>query len=166
MPIIVRTLIFSVLLPGSGTIGIPAAILLSEANPLSFDIGAWRLTGVAPLALGAALYAWCAADFTFVGHGTPAPIDAPTTLVVSGPYRLVRNPMYVAVLSAVLGEMLVFEALTLAIYAGALWAGFHVFIVLYEEPTLTRQFGTSYESYRSTVPRWLPRRGALRPASG
>jgi len=85
--------------------------------------------------------------------------------VARGPYRVVRNPMYVAVISAVLGEALAFGSDALVAYAGFLAIAFHLFVVLYEEPTLTARFGASYEDYRRRVPRWLPHlRGSGRSA--
>ncbi len=157
MPVAVRTLIFTVFVPGSATVGIPALLLLSGAELVAVDLGPFRFIGALPIALGASIYAWCAADFALVGGGTPAPIDAPRTLVSRGLYRVVRNPMYVGVELVLLGEVLVFESLTLAVYAICLWAVFHTFIVLVEEPGLRRSFGAAYEEYCRTVPRWVPR---------
>ena len=157
MPLPLRALIFVLLFPGTATIGIPALLLRSGVEIYAFDIGWLRLAGTLPLALGAALLLWCVADFAFVGRGTLAPVDAPTALVMTGPYRVVRNPMYVAVVLGILGEALLFESLTLAVYAPALWSVFHLFIVLYEEPSLSRRFGAEYASYRGAVSRWLPR---------
>ena len=97
------------------------------------------------------------ARFALVGLGTPAPVAPPTQLVVSGQYRYVRNPMYVAVLSIVLGQSLIFGSGVLLRYAGLLWVLFHLFVVLYEEQTLAARFGQSYAEYRRNVRRWWPR---------
>jgi protein-S-isoprenylcysteine O-methyltransferase Ste14 len=98
--------------------------------------------------------------FVMEGLGTPAPIAAPDRLVVGGVYRYVRNPMYVAVVAAIVGQALLFGQLGLLIYAVAVWLLVAAFVHLYEEPTLTRRFGADYEAYRRAVPAWWPR---LRP---
>src|SRR5262249_57474548 len=91
------------------------------------------------------------------GHGTPAPIAPPENLVVSGLYRHVRNPMYVAVVFALVGQALLFGSVVLLEYAGVVWLLFHVFVLGYEEPALRRRFGSSYAAYRANVRRWWPR---------
>ncbi len=106
------------------------------------------------IAAGTALYFWCAADFVRVGRGTPAPMYAPKTLVVSGPYRWTRNPMYAAVLSILAGEVLWTESPRLIVYAAIVAVLFHLFAVLYEERALRTRFGASYAAYRKAVPRW------------
>jgi len=95
--------------------------------------------------------------FVVEGFGTPAPVAAPERLVVGGVYRYVRNPMYVAVLAAIVGQALLLGRLGLLLYAGGAWLVVAVFIRWYEEPTLTRRFGADYEAYRRAVPAWLPR---------
>lgn len=117
-----------------------------------------RWIGVAPLIIGTAGLLWCIWDFGRVGRGTLAPVDPPSFVVRSGLYRVVRNPMYVSVLTALLGEVLVFGSLRLAAWWVTVAVMFHVFVVAYEEPAMRRQFGTEYETYRAAVPRWLPRR--------
>lgn len=82
---------------------------------------------------------------------------------MSGFYRFVRNPMYVAVVTAILGQALLFGSLALAGYAAAVWLCFHAFVLLYEEPTLRKTFGPEYEAFRAHVPRWIPRRTPWRP---
>jgi protein-S-isoprenylcysteine O-methyltransferase Ste14 len=110
------------------------------------------------MAGGAAGFLACVVDFARSGRGTPFPLDPPKELVVSGLYRHVRNPMYIAVLNVVLGEMIVFRSGEMAVYWLSVFAGFHLFVVLYEEPTLRRKFGPTYEEYVRSVPRWVPRR--------
>ena len=95
--------------------------------------------------------------FVVEGLGTPAPVAAPDRLVVGGVYRYVRNPMYVAVLAAIIGQALLLGRLGLLLYAGAAWLVVAAFVRWYEEPTLTRRFGADYEAYRRAVPAWLPR---------
>jgi protein-S-isoprenylcysteine O-methyltransferase Ste14 len=98
--------------------------------------------------------------FVMEGLATPAPIAAPERLVVGGVYRYVRNPMYVAVLAAIVGQALLLGRLGLLLYAAAAWLVVAAFVRWYEEPTLTRRFGADYEAYRRAVPAWWPR---LRP---
>ena len=112
---------------------------------------------VVVIALGAALYFWCLSLFATVGRGTPGPWDAPRRVVVVGPYRWVRNPIYVAALLVVVGEAWLFLSLPLLLYAGALAVGVHLFVVGYEEPTLRRRFGDEYAAYQQRVRRWVPR---------
>jgi protein-S-isoprenylcysteine O-methyltransferase Ste14 len=128
---------------------------------LALPLGNWRVLGAVFIVLGAAIYLWCAWDFTFKGKGTPNPDAPPTELVVSGLYRFVRNPMYVGVVSVVFGEAIWFESTTLIVFAALLLLGFHLRVVQYEEPVLRRQFGESYVRYCSTVPRWIPGRRLL-----
>jgi protein-S-isoprenylcysteine O-methyltransferase Ste14 len=92
--------------------------------------------------------------------GTPMPIAPTQHLVVSGFNRYVRNPMYVGLVTVIVGQALLFGQFSLLLYAAAVWIATASFVLLYEEPTLTRQFGAEYEAYRRAVPAWLPR---LRP---
>jgi protein-S-isoprenylcysteine O-methyltransferase Ste14 len=153
--IALKTLIFSILVPGTVAWVIPW-LLLQGSGGLALVIPSVWMIGLLPLLLGVGLYLWCAGAFTFIGKGTPAPIDAPKVLVIEGPYQWVRNPMYVAVLSVVIGEAIPFHSFVLAGYALLLWGVFHMFVVFVEEPSLRRQFGASYETYLHTVPRWIP----------
>jgi protein-S-isoprenylcysteine O-methyltransferase Ste14 len=91
------------------------------------------------------------------GRGTLAPVDPPKRLVAAGLYRWVRNPMYVAVVWTLIGHALWFASGALWIYTALVFAGFHLFVTLYEEPSLERRFGESYLRYREAVPRWIPR---------
>ena len=119
----------------------------------------WSIThslALLPLALGTATYLWCLWDFATFGRGTPAPVDAPKKLVVRGLYRFCRNPMYVGVLTVILGWVVWFWSWQLLIYAIGVWLMFQTFIVLYEEPALRRLFGDEFETYTQRVGRWLP----------
>lgn len=157
MPVLLRTLVFAIFVPGSVTVGMPFLILWLDEGTLSYDIGAFRFVGALPMAVGAAIVSWCALDFALVGKGTPLPIDAPRRLVSSGLYRLVRNPMYVGVDLILLGEALVFHSLALVIYAVIVGSLFYLFVVYVEEPGLRERFGLAYEEYCKAVPRWVPR---------
>jgi protein-S-isoprenylcysteine O-methyltransferase Ste14 len=97
------------------------------------------------------------ARFACTGLGTPAPVAPPRHLVVSGQYRYVRNPMYVAILVIVIGQALVLGSGALLQYAALLWFLFHVFVILYEEPKLGSRFGAAYQGYCRNVRRWWPR---------
>ena len=93
-----------------------------------------------------------------MGGGTPGPWDAPSRVVAVGPYRWVRNPIYLAALLVVLGEAWLFMSPWLLAYAGIMAVCFHLFVIGYEERTLRRRFGPAYVEYRQLVPRWIPRR--------
>ncbi len=119
----------------------------------------WRWIAAVPSALGFAVALRCVWDFGRTGHGTPAPIAPPTKLVVVGPYRYVRNPMYLGFLTGWISLWVVFGRANLTALVIALTAGIGVsaFVVLYEEPTLRRTFGAAYDEYCANVPRWIPR---------
>ncbi|MGH9932165.1 MAG: methyltransferase family protein [Pyrinomonadaceae bacterium] len=102
-------------------------------------------------------------DFARFGRGTPAPIDAPKRLIVRGLYRYTRNPMYVGVLTVIVAWALSFRMAALLVYGLAVAACFHLFIILYEERRLRRDFGIEYEEYCARVRRWLPRVSRLTP---
>ena len=106
---------------------------------------------------GIAVLVWCFWDFLAKGQGTPAPIDPPKQLVISGLYKYVRNPMYVGVLMVVIGHFLWFGYWWILAYAVALFMAFTLFVVFYEEPHLKSVFGDAYIAYQKGVPRWLPR---------
>jgi protein-S-isoprenylcysteine O-methyltransferase Ste14 len=97
------------------------------------------------------------ARFAVQGLGTPAPVFPTRHLVVSGLYRYVRNPMYVAVVSAILGQGFFFGNARLLGYGAIVWLLFHLFVLAYEEPTLEASFGLEYDAFRKAVPRWIPR---------
>lgn len=99
------------------------------------------------------------------GSGTPAPIFPTDRLVAEGFYRFMRNPMYVAVLAIVIGQALLFSSLLVLAYAVVLAAAFHLFVLFYEEPTLRKTYGASYDAYCAEVGRWLPRLGRKSPSA-
>jgi steroid 5-alpha reductase family enzyme len=118
---------------------------------------AWRPVGMFLMVLGAVIVLACLASFVVRGQGTPFPLDPPVTFVPSGPYRYVRNPMYIGA-AFVLGGYGLFErSASIAMFALVFLLIFHLFVVLVEEPGLERRFGESYLSYKKTVHRWLPR---------
>lgn len=107
--------------------------------------------------IGSVMILWCFWDFLVKGKGTPAPIDPPKELVVSGLYKYVRNPMYGGVLLMLMGHFLWFWYWSLLIYAVFFLIAFHLFIIGYEEPNLKKRFGAAYQDYLGKVPRWIPR---------
>jgi protein-S-isoprenylcysteine O-methyltransferase Ste14 len=107
--------------------------------------------------IGVIILLWCFWDFLVKGRGTPAPIDPPKELVVTGLYNYVRNPMYVGVLMIIIGHFLWFKTIWMIAYAGLIFLAFHLFVTLYEEPNLKETFGAAYEGYTKKVPRWIPR---------
>jgi protein-S-isoprenylcysteine O-methyltransferase Ste14 len=124
-------------------------VALFWTNPL-------HLLGVALIALGAGLLGACIWEFARSGRGTLSPADPPTELVVQGLYRYLRNPMYLSVTAIVLGQVLLTRSRGLLLYWGIWFAAVNLFVIGYEEPTLRRQFGPSYEHYTRTVGRWIP----------
>jgi protein-S-isoprenylcysteine O-methyltransferase Ste14 len=116
---------------------------------------ATRLGGAALIGVGAALALWCIAVFVVRGLGTPAPFDAPRFLVAGGPYRWSRNPMYVGGLAVLAGLGLWLQSGAILLFAVVALGLAQAFVVLYEEPTLRRAFGESYEQYLRDVPRWV-----------
>jgi len=116
-----------------------------------------RFLGAALIALGLPVLLDSFARFAVKGLGTPAPVFPTRHLVITGLYRYVRNPIYIAVVAVIFGQALLFGDWRLLWYGALLWLFFHVFVVMYEEPTLKQTFGTEYESFRTNVPRWIPR---------
>ena len=121
-----------------------------------------RFVGAALILAGVAGLMNSFARFALQGLGTPAPIAPPEHLVVTGLYRYVRNPMYVAVVAVILGQAILFGNSRLMTYGGLMWLAFHAFVLAYEEPTLKKSFGAEYEAFRINVPRWIPRLTAWR----
>ena len=121
------------------------------------DVALTRLIGVVMILVGLPSVVDSFARFALRGLGTPAPVAPPRNLVVSGLYRYVRNPMYVGVLSIILGQALLFADWRLIVYGVLFWLACSAFVVAYEEPTLKRTFGDQYEHFRANVPRWMPR---------
>ena len=115
--------------------------------------------GIVLMALGGALALACGATFVVAGRGTPAPFDPPREFVPVGPYRFVRNPMYVGAAAVLAGFALVERSLAVLALAGAGLLLAHLFVVFAEEPGLEERFGDSYRSYKASVRRWIPGRG-------
>ena len=152
-----RTALFAILVPGTELVLIPLGVVRLGVGP-RLELGAARYAGLVPILAGLAVILRCFADFVRRGRGTPAVYDPPRELVVAGLYRHVRNPQYVGVVLAAVGEALLTGMAALFAYAALLAVGYHLFVRYYEEPTLGRLFGEPYARYREAVPRWLPRR--------
>ena len=153
---LLKNLAFVVVAPGSLLVLLPYLLLSGTHARAARDGPAALLAAAIFMATGILMLVWCVWDFARVGRGTPAPIDPPRSLVVTGPYRYVRNPMYLAVATILFGEMILFRSGALLFYMLLCCVGFHLFVVFYEEPTLRRRFGASYVAYCGTTFRWLP----------
>lgn len=124
----------------------------------------FRWLGVLLILAGVPLLLDSFARFALKGLGTPAPIFPTRHLVISGLYRYVRNPMYLAVVAVILGQGLLFGDVRVLEYALIPWLAAHLFVVFYEEPTLRRTFGAEYKAFCANVPRWIPRLSAWQGA--
>jgi protein-S-isoprenylcysteine O-methyltransferase Ste14 len=149
------TILFVTLVPGTAIGVVPYLLSGWVVRPALFS-GA-RAVGVLLFPLALLVFVNFNLRFVREGRGTPAPIAPTQRLVVGGPFRYVRNPGYLSALSMILGQGLFFGNVAVLIYAAVLALGFHLFVLLYEEPTLRRQFGGEYEDYCRRVPRWIPR---------
>ena len=140
-----------------GTVALAGPWWLARRLGVALSVGPLRMLGLALLLAGLTLLVLCMVQFGR-HDGTPMPIDPPKRLVVRGPYRWVRNPMYVALATILLGQFLLHPHRGLVLYALAAMLAVALFVRLYEEPTLRRRFGAEYEDYVARVPRWWPRR--------
>jgi protein-S-isoprenylcysteine O-methyltransferase Ste14 len=157
MFVLARAVTYSALFIGFLLVFLPARLLARSGVTNPPAIGVPQATGMLAAAIGAALALWCILTFALLGRGTPAPVDAPRHLVVRGPYKFVRNPMYLGAGTALAGAALFYESAALAGYAGAFLLMTHAFVMWYEEPTLRTTFGAEYGAYCRQVRRWWPR---------
>jgi protein-S-isoprenylcysteine O-methyltransferase Ste14 len=154
---ILGSAIFLVVAPGVVAGFVPWTISRWEFDAPFFGLAPLRFAGGALIALGLAGLLECFGRFALQGIGTPAPVFPTRHLVVMGFYRHVRNPMYISVVAAILGQALLFGNVALLEYGAIVWLLFHLFVLLYEEPTLRASFGPEYQSFCAEVPRWIPR---------
>jgi protein-S-isoprenylcysteine O-methyltransferase Ste14 len=154
---VIGSVLFFCLAPGTVAGVLPWLISGWVEQPALFGSALTRIAGVALIAAGQFALIESFGRFALQGLGTPAPVLPTKHLVVTGLYRHVRNPMYVAVVTICLGQALLFADLRLIAYALIVWLGFHAFVTLYEEPTLKETFGEAYENYCRNVGRWRPR---------
>lgn len=157
--ILARTLVYSTLFVGLLLVFVPGRVLAWSGIVRPAQSGTLPWIGVVVGVAGALLALWCVVSFAVVGHGTPAPFDPPRRLVVRRPYQYVRNPMYLGAALALAGAALIYRSAALLGYLGLFWLITHLFVILYEEPTLRRSFASDYDAYRRRVNRWWPKRG-------
>jgi protein-S-isoprenylcysteine O-methyltransferase Ste14 len=151
------TATFLVLAPGTFVVYVPWRLSHWQSHPPFFGETFLQILGVIVLALALPLVFETFLRFAIQGLGTPAPPFPTQHLVVKGSYRFVRNPMYIGVISVVIGQALLFANLKIAEYIAVIIPVVYLFVITYEEPTLQRTFGAEYQAYRSRVPRWIPR---------
>jgi len=160
IPAILASAIFLVIAPGIVAGYVPWRICRWHVGVPLLGISWFRLVGVLLIAAGLPVLLDSFTRFALQGLGTPAPILPTRHLVVTGLYQYVRNPMYVAVVALILGQGLFFGSFGVLQYGIAVWAGFYLFVLVYEEPILRSSYGLEYEDFCANVPRWIPR---LRP---
>ena len=154
---IVGSAVFLVIAPGFVAGFVPWWISRWRLESPFFGIPLFRLAGGILIMLGVIGLLDSFVRFAMQGLGTPAPVFPTRHLVVTGLYRYVRNPMYVSVVSVILGQALILGNVTLLEYGGLVWLLFHLFVLAYEEPTLRSSFGVEYKLFSTDVPRWIPR---------
>lgn len=156
----IRALLAFLALPG---------LVAFVAPPLFAAVDPWKRSGwgagIGVLLAGVVALVWCVRDFYVAGKGTLAPWDPPKKLVIVGLYRHVRNPMYLSVLTLVVGWALFFGSPLVGMYVGVLAIGFHLRVTHHEELWLAAQFGQDWQSYQTAVKRWWPRLKPWRPLS-
>jgi protein-S-isoprenylcysteine O-methyltransferase Ste14 len=157
MTLILKTVAFLLVVPGTVAAAVPFALVLMSSNGLPLELGNWRYAGVLLMVIGAVVYVRCTIDLVRFGQGIPAP-SAPTRFLVRNAlYRYMRNPMYVAAAVFLFGEAVAASRGILFIYAAAVTACYYPAVVYLEEPALRRRFGEDFDRYCAQVPRWLPR---------
>jgi protein-S-isoprenylcysteine O-methyltransferase Ste14 len=156
MFVLFRTITYATVFIGALLIYLPARILSWSGLVRPSTMAAPQIFGIVIGSAGALLALWCISTFIWIGKGTPAPFDPPRRLVIRGPYRFVRNPMYIGGVLALAGAALFFLSAPLLVYAACFLLAAHLFVVFYEEPTLRGSFGQDYEAYCHRVSRWLP----------
>lgn len=154
---ILGSVVFLVIAPGFIAGLVPWWICHWQSQPPFFGLSFLHFAGGFLIGVGLVALLDSFGRFALQGLGTPAPVYPTRHLVVTGMYRYVRNPMYVAVVSLILGQALVFGNRTLLEYGAFVWIGFHLFVLLYEEPTLRASYGSEYDAFCGNVSRWIPR---------
>jgi protein-S-isoprenylcysteine O-methyltransferase Ste14 len=148
--LLVRAIAAFVSLPAVVAFALPIWIATSASRPLRYLV-----SGVLLVCLGTLLLLSCVREFYVAGRGTLAPWDPPKYLVTTGPYRFSRNPMYIGVITILVGWCTLWDSRTLVIYSVLFAIGFHLRVLLFEEPWAARRFGTEWEAYRARVHRWV-----------
>jgi len=154
MPVLVRAITYATLFVGFALVFLPSRVLSAMEVVGPPRLGPRQVAGVIVGTAGMAVASWCVVSFALIGRGTPAPFDPPRRLVIHGPYRHTRNPMYLGAGLALVGAALFYENGFLFAYAGGFLLLMHLVVVLYEEPTLRATFGQDYVKYSEHVHRW------------
>jgi protein-S-isoprenylcysteine O-methyltransferase Ste14 len=154
--ILVRALTYAALFIGFFLVFLPRRVLSWSGIVRPAEVGVAQVAGIIIGAIGAALALWCIGTFIVIGRGTPAVFDPPRRLVIIGPYRFVRNPMYIGAGLALAGAALFYGSWALLWYCVGFALITHLLVVGYEEPTLRRTFGDAYDRYSQRVHRWWP----------
>jgi protein-S-isoprenylcysteine O-methyltransferase Ste14 len=162
MFILARAVTYAALFIGFVLVYLPARFLSWSGVVEPATTGPLQVAGMIMVTIGTVIALWCVFTFVFIGKGTPAPFDPPRKLVIRGPYRFVRNPMYIGATLTLLGVALFYGSLSILIYAGVFFLATHLFVVFYEETTLRRTFGSDYETYCRRVNRWWVGRRRLK----
>lgn len=139
------------LLPGVVAYAVPLLLASSGRGERYW----WQLAGLGAVGLGTSVLIWCAREFYVAGKGTLAPWSPPRELVVSGPFKFSRNPMYVAVVLVLIGWATWYASPALLGYTAAVAVAFHLRVVFYEEPRLQQQFTELWRAYSKSIPRWF-----------
>jgi protein-S-isoprenylcysteine O-methyltransferase Ste14 len=155
--VLIRALTYATLFIAVVLVYLPARTLAWAGIERPAAIGLPQILGAGIGTFGAGLALWCILSFALLGRGTPAPFDPPRRLVVRGPYRHVRNPMYLGAGLALAGAALAYQSIALLAYAAAFLLIMHVAVLVSEEPALLRTFGKDYAAYCGKVHRWQPR---------
>ena len=134
MLLFLKNLAFTIIVPGTVAFYIPIRIAGGRSAVLDAMPGWERFAGLVTILLGLAVYLWCVWDFATIGRGTPLPIDEPRKLVVRGPYRYVRNPMYIGVLLVIIGWAIFFRSLQVVSYSFCVCLAFHLFVIIAVQP--------------------------------
>jgi len=155
--LLIKNLLFTLCVPGFFLGWVP--LHWFERYPRWPEVWIWpHWLGAGLFALGVVVFLYCQGLFMLRGQGTPAPFDPPRKIMRRGPYKWVRNPMYLAVLAIVGAEAVFLQSWHIVVYLVCLTCVLHLMVVLYEETALRMRFGAIYEDYRRDVPRWLPRK--------
>jgi protein-S-isoprenylcysteine O-methyltransferase Ste14 len=159
---VLGSIVFLFIAPGFIAGIVPRWITTGYAETAAWPLP-FQAAGILLIVSGGCVLLDSFARFALQGLGTPAPVFPTRHLVVSGLYPYVRNPMYLAVVSVILGQGLLFGNVSVLEYGAAVWLGFHLFVLLYEEPTLRSTFGKEYDEFCANVHRWIPRFAPWKP---
>lgn len=154
---VLGTLFYTLAVPGSMIVLVPFLLLTLHFRLIPIQLGIYHYAGWLLISAGAVIYIWAAFEVTSSGKGTPSPIYPPKLLVVRGPYRWMRNPMYASIFLVLLGEAIYFQELILLVYSCLIFVSFNRYILNQEEPWLMKKFGANYRLYCHAIPRWLPK---------